>query len=235
MPDLSRRVHRSEIMEDPSIPQEEFSRALDELETINRLLGGHSTSLSGVAALLPPGVRRFSLLDIGTGGGDFPRRLVAWAKDRGIVAEVKGIDLLPAAIEHARRRSGGFPEIGFAREDLLALQGEEEFDIVHAALLLHHLDDVGAREALRRMNALARWGIVVNDLRRHALAWYPIRGLTRLFSASRIIRNDAPLSVERAFLRGELEALAGAAGLTWPRIRGRWAFRWQMVVHKEDR
>ena len=26
MPDLSRRVHRSEIMEDPSIPQEEFSR-----------------------------------------------------------------------------------------------------------------------------------------------------------------------------------------------------------------
>ena len=138
-------------MEDPSIPQEEFSRALDELETINRLLGGHSTSLSGVAALLPPGVRRFSLLDIGTGGGDFPRRLVAWARDRGIVAEVKGIDLLPAAIEHARRRSGGFPEIGFAREGLLALQGEEEFDIVHAALLLHHLDDAGAREALRRI------------------------------------------------------------------------------------
>ena len=230
MPDLSTRSSQPEVMDDPCVPPEDMCRALAELETINRRLGGHATSLAGVARLLPAGTKRLSLLDVGTGGGDFPRALVTWATRRGITASVRGIDLAGAAVEFARDRSRGFEAIAFSQEDLFDIQAERSFDVVHAALLLHHFEDGRASEALRKMHALGEWGVVINDLHRHPFAYHSIRILTSLFSRSRLIRSDAPISVARAFSRTELVGLAATAGLPCPKIRWRWAFRWQVVI-----
>ncbi len=41
----------------------------------------------------------------------------------------------------------------------------------HASLVLHHLDPADAVAALREMRRVARRGVVVNDLRRGALAF----------------------------------------------------------------
>jgi 2-polyprenyl-3-methyl-5-hydroxy-6-metoxy-1,4-benzoquinol methylase len=107
------------------------------------------------------------------------------------------------------------------------------FDVVHCALVLHHFsDDSDAARALAQMSKLARKGVVVNDLHRNLFAYSAIWILTRVFSRSRILQNDAPLSVARAFTRQELLQLAGTAGLSGVRIKWQWAFRWMMTADK---
>jgi hypothetical protein len=47
-----------------------------------------------------------------------------------------------------------------------------------------------------------------------------------------MIRNDAPLSVLRAFQREDFRRLALEAGLPEPCIRWHWAFRWCVLFRK---
>lgn len=232
--DFSVRSQESELIDDPSVSDEELARALEELESINRWLGGYAPTVDGVAALLSPGTRAFTLLDVGCGGGDGARRIAQWARGRGLRARIHAIDLSAAAIRHASSRSAGFDEIRYEVADLMAMGGEERFDVVHAALVLHHFPGDEAAEALRRMSSLSRLGVVINDGHRHPIAYGAIAVLTRLFSRSRLIRNDAPLSVLRSFSRAEWRVLAESASLPPPELRWRWAFRWQAVFRKPE-
>lgn len=232
MPDFSRRSDELEIMDDPAIAGAELFRTLDELEIINTTLGGYQPSLAGIAQLLPPDCRSFTLLDVGCGCGDLARRIIPWAKKRGIEARVKGIDLSADTAAHAALRSQGVAGVEFAQADLFEMPDGETFDIVHAAMVLHHCPNPLAARFLARMHALSRRGLVINDIHRHWIAFYGIKALTTILSRSRLVRNDAAVSVARAFRRQDLIDLAAEANLPAPEIRWRWAFRWQMVVQK---
>lgn len=232
MPDYSARSSEAELMDDPATPIEDLRCALDELEVVNRRLNGHRPSLAAIRRLLGGDRRPFSVLDVGTGCGDVPRRIVAWAARRGIDVRIKALDVSPAVLQHARNRSGGIGSIEYTQADILSYEPGETFDIVHAALVLHHFDDRTATAALRRMYELSRRGVVVVDLHRHPFAYRSFRLLSACFSRSRLIRNDGPTSVLRGFRLRDLRALASAAGLPRPDIRWTWGFRWQMVIKR---
>lgn len=234
MIDFSVRSATAELMDAPDIPTAELYRTLDELTVINTTLGGYRPSLLGIRQLLPRQARQLRLLDVGTGGGDLPRKLLAWATRRGIDARVLGVDLLPSAIDYAREKSAGSTQLEFESVDVHDLDDGDRFDIAHTALTLHHFDNEHAPTLLAKMYALSRWGIIVNDLHRHPVAYCSIRTLTTLLSRSRLIKNDAPLSVLRAFRKHELMALVEAAGLPLPEISWHWAFRWLVVIRKPD-
>jgi hypothetical protein len=67
-------------------------------------------------------------------------------------------------------------------------------------------------------------------LHRHPVAYYSIKALTNLFSGSYLVKNDAPLSVLRAFRKKELQNLLLAAGIKNYSLRWKWAFRWQLIL-----
>ncbi len=75
MPDYEQRSHLTELIDDLPGDSEEVQRMFTELAFINRALGGYRPSLDGLAELLPAGATTLSLLDVGTGPGDFARRL----------------------------------------------------------------------------------------------------------------------------------------------------------------
>jgi len=231
-PDFAARSAEPELMDEPGIPDEELRQTLGELAFINRALGGYGPSLEGLEALCPAGARALSLLDVGCGGGDTARRMADWARRRGLRLSVVGIDLSEAAVEFARAESRDYPALRFERRDLWEIPGKDRYDVVHSALVLHHFPGDGAVRALRRMYELSRYGVVLNDLHRHPVAYAAIGTLTRTFSHNRLIRHYAPLSVLRAFSRDGLLALAREAGLPDPELRWRWPFRWRMVVRK---
>jgi 2-polyprenyl-3-methyl-5-hydroxy-6-metoxy-1,4-benzoquinol methylase len=106
------------------------------------------------------------------------------------------------------------------------------FDVVHAASVLHHFDGSSAGDALAKMFALARAGVVVNDLHRTPLAWIGARIAARLFTTSRLVRNDAPLSTLRAFTRADFVELCRSKGLPEPEIAWRAMFRWRVVIRR---
>lgn len=227
--DFARRSNDAELMDADGASSAELRSTFHELARINRILGGHAVTLKALSALTPPGTKHLRILDVGCGDGEGASLILDWARARGIDAEVRGIDVSAASVSLARERSR--PGLSFSREDLF-LPGGEDFDIVHAALVLHHCTGDLAARALKTMHGRARLGVAINDLHRHPAAYYGIKAISGALSRDRLIRHDAPLSVLRGFSRAELEESCRAAGLPAPEIRWQWAFRWRMVVRR---
>ena len=105
-----------------------------------------------------------------------------------------------------------------------------ECDIFTATLFMHHLNDEEFVDIVRKMKHQARMGIVINDIHRHWFAYYSIKTLTRLFSKSEMVRNDAAVSVQRSFSKGELANMLFEATVPNFDIQWKWAFRWQLIA-----
>ncbi|MDB5252932.1 MAG: methyltransferase protein, partial [Flaviaesturariibacter sp.] len=75
-------------------------------------------------------------------------------------------------------------------------------------------------------------GFFINDLHRHPLAYHSIRLLTRAFSRSYLVKNDAPLSVLRGFSRSDWLRVLGRARISPVGIQWKWAFRWLITSIK---
>jgi SAM-dependent methyltransferase len=222
-------------MDAPDVDANALAHAMKHLQTINRWLNGYEPSISGIRQLLPPDCKSFSLLDVGCGSGDTLREVAHWSRSKNIRARLVGIELSSVSAERAAAECRDFPEIEIRHQDLLALNPRECFDVVHCALVLHHFSsDEDAIAALARMGSAARYGVIVNDLHRHPIAWHSIRLLTRFFSSSRILQHDAPLSVARGFTRQELLEIAAAAEFSTTEIHWHWAFRWLLVARNWD-
>ncbi|HTE11556.1 MAG TPA: hypothetical protein VK645_11305, partial [Chitinophagaceae bacterium] len=79
------------------------------------------------------------------------------------------------------------------------------------------------------MHENAGIGFFINDLHRHFLAYYSIKILTGLFSKSYLVKNDAPLSVQRGLIKKEWEGLLKQSVLDNYSIEWKWAFRWLII------
>lgn len=217
-------------MDDLANQGPELERTLAEIELVNRALGGYGPSIEGLRRLMPADCRELSVLDVGTGSGDIPRRLVQWGRRHGCRVRVTGIDLAETTIAMAQRESIGFDDLTFEVQNLFEIPDARRFDIVHAAATLHHFVGDEAQRALNKMFRLARFGVVVNDFHRHPLAWLGIKILTSVFSRSRLVRYDGPLSVLRSFTRADFHRMCDAEGLPAPEIVWRPMFRWRVVL-----
>lgn len=144
---------------------------------------------------VPPGT---SVLDIGCGIGRWSRRLAR----RG--ANVVGVDLAPAMIDEARRRSAGIP-IDYRVADLRELDLGRAFDVILAVTVLQHILD--EREFAR----------AVANVARHLAP----RGRAVLLEAAPTRSNPAcDTAVFRARTAGQYLAAFRQAGLRAVRITG---------------
>jgi ubiquinone/menaquinone biosynthesis C-methylase UbiE len=189
---------------------------LRDLRRVNRLLGGITLSARALEALAPDG-EPVTMLDVGTGAVDIPVALMAqWRR--------RGRRLVVTAVEDRREVLDAAIAIrpGLALIDGLRLEVADgrrlpypdgAFEVAHASLVLHHLEPPDAIALLREMRRVASRGVVVNDLSRGRLAWLGAWLMTRVATRNRLTRNDAPLSVRRAYTTGEARALLAEAGL----------------------
>ncbi|MGV3706620.1 MAG: methyltransferase domain-containing protein [Arcticibacter sp.] len=231
MPDFSRRGSEDEIMDNFALDHRELDPVLKELEVINKLLGGFSVFYDAFKQLNMQ--NGDSVCDWGCGGGDSLRVLDEYFRRRELQLKLVGVDATAAAVEFARRRHAGYPNIEFRLANVLEHDFREgEFDVVVSSLFTHHFDDERWILLIRRMVHACRKAVIINDLHRHWFAYYSIGMLTTLFSRSPMVRHDSKVSVMRSFSRAELEALIRRAGFTRFRIKWMWAFRWQVIIYK---
>lgn len=224
-PDLSQRSQTAEWLDAPDIPTRDLWRNLEELETINRLLGGHAVTLSGIKELLKQKHPTLRIVDIGCGGGDTLKAIAHWAEKAQKPLQLTGVDLKPDCLSFAQKSCEGL-EIDWICADYRELKGE--YDIVLTSLFCHHLDEIQLLEFLTWARQIAQKGILINDLHRHSLAWWGIRLLTQFFSRSYLVKHDAPLSVWRGFARNELEEALAKTG--WAaEVKWCWAFRYRVL------
>lgn len=204
------------------------------LDQINRFLGGHRIALDHLDELLHAvPMSRIRILDLATGGGDVPRAVAQWARERHVAVEITAVDANPEIIVIAREQSAAWPEIQIEQHDLLALPyAASSFDVVLCSLALHHFSESNVVAILRRIHDIARVGYIINDLRRNRVAIGLIKLMARTIIRNPIARFDAPASCERALSITELRAMATRAELRNFAIRRHRFFRMAIVGRK---
>lgn len=225
---LKARSKEEEIMDDLAIEGEVIEQTLRELDTINQLLGGNQISLK-LFKKLAQGQKEISLADLGCGGGDIMVSMAKWCRKKGIKASFTGIDANPHIVEYARKHTAAYPEITYECLNIFDPAFESlKFDLVHCCLFTHHFSSEQLIALFRNFRQQAAIGVIINDLHRHFLAYYSIKILTKLFSKSYMVQNDAAVSVARGFKKDELRSILSAAGISKYELYWKWAFRWQL-------
>jgi 2-polyprenyl-3-methyl-5-hydroxy-6-metoxy-1,4-benzoquinol methylase len=233
--DFSRRSYEKELLDGDDIPFDEIALNMRELETINRWLGGHRLTIKGMRRLAGDAAS-LHVCEIGCGGGDNLKAVAEWGRRNGIDMRLTGIDIKENCIAFAKARSDIAATTDWICSDYRDAEPKGLPDIVFCSLFCHHFDEPSILDIMGWMHAHSRRGYFINDLQRDRMAYLGIRMLTALFSRSRLVRHDAPLSVRRGFTRSELEGLAASASKDCPdtgvQISGEWAFRWLLTAKK---
>ena len=234
MPDFSKRSYTPELLDDPSVPFEDIMLNMQELEVINTRLGGHAITLEGVLSLM--GSRKeIYICEIGCGGGDNLKALEERFIRMGVDARFTGIDIKDTCIRYAKHNTKEIRNINFITSDYQEVQFTEKPDIIFSSLFCHHFQDMGVKEIIEWKYRNSKLGFFINDLHRHPLAFYSIRMLSQAFSKSYLLKNDAPLSVERGFTKADWISIFEDVEITglFPNIQWKWAFRWLVTVSKD--
>jgi SAM-dependent methyltransferase len=206
-PDLLELMDRS----DPSTP--ELARALINLQKLNQHFGSYRVIRHFLKRWLRPG-ETLTILDACTGFGDIPRLVVKLARQRGAQVKVLAVDMQPATLEMARRRSALFPEISYLEADIRSFESRDRFDIVLCSLSLHHFAWPEAVEILQRLRRLSERAVLVSDLVRSIRGILGVYLLTSTVFRNPMTKFDGRLSIRRAFSFPEMKRLAFEAGWT---------------------
>ncbi len=205
---------RPELMDRPQPVTRELEIDLANLVGINRHFGSHRLIRGFLRRWFRAG-ESYRVLDLCTASGDIPRLMVDWARAHGVTLQIDAVDYQASTVEIARRLSVGYPEIVFLEGDALNVPGEPgAYDFVFCSLALHHFSEDDAVRVLQKCRELARRAALVTDLERSRLAQAGVWLLTAVLYREPMTKEDARVSVRRAFSYGELHALARRAGWT---------------------
>ena len=218
----------TELLDDPGADPAAVRRSLRNVARANRWFGGEAAVRFGLRRVLrdAPHGRPLTLLDLGTGAGDLPRRAADWARRRGHVLRPLGLELSrPAA---ALAQAGGVPcAVACAGSPPLR---EKSVDLVLLSQVAHHLTHESAVRLFRTCDSLARVGVVVADLRRARLATLAFRVGASALRFDPITIVDGITSIRRGFTPPELRGLLARAGVrasVWRRPGYRLVAAWR--------
>ena len=212
---LQDREWHPEKLDDRHLDEKTVQAALAGLARLNfisRSAGILWTEIEKLAHAL--GVQSLRVLDVASGGGDVPMKLLRKSQKSLLALTVSGCDLNDHSLQYARNAAAkNGHQIEFFRHDAVTEPLPQGYDVVTCSLFLHHLQEKDALALLARMAEAARHLVLVNDLQRSPLNYGMVWLGSRLLSRSPVVRTDALLSMKNAFTAAEVSALAKAAGL----------------------
>lgn len=233
MNSLALRATESEYLDKSDIPADELFINLKELDFINNVLGGHAATIKGIKYFIKKYKKIESIVDVGCGGGDTLAAVARWSKKNNCRITLTGIDILPDAINFANDKYGSMDNVKFICSDFNNYFPARKYDLAINSLICHHMYARELNDFLNFNSAVSKYGFIINDLQRHILAYHSISLLTKLFSRSYMVKNDAPLSVQKGFVKKELEDLLNANGFSKYSITWEWAFRYLVIVEND--
>ncbi len=229
---LAERSLKKELMDDLSVGYDEFEETLVQLELLNQITGAYAPTLEAIRFFHKKYHQKsqqpLRILDIGCGYGDTLRKIYQWAQSQEIKVELTGIDLNPWSKKAADFATAKGTKIRFITEDIFKHKVARPYHIIINSLLTHHLTEDELIKMIQWMTRHARYGWFINDLHRHAAPYFFIKYFVKVLRFNRLIKNDAPLSVARAFIARDWQNLSKRASLDTQKLKIRWywPFRW---------
>ena len=206
-PDLSRRSDADERLQDPRADPDKVRHTLSEFRIVNRLFSRIRTLT--LRHIMPDiarrGLRSVTLLDVGSGGGDFARWFAGYCAAKGIGARVFGLDIDPRAVDFARGAAPSGNAVRIIEGDALSYDMEQlKPDYIVANHLLHHLSDAAIPDFLSKVYRSAGCGVLVADLARSRAAYLGFSLVAPLLFARSYTFADGMVSIRRGFKRSEI-------------------------------
>ena len=228
MNNLQIRDYNKELLDDEQVPFADIQQNMKELNIINTYLGGHAVTINGLQKIFNkfPGKRKVTICEIGCGGGDNLLAIAKWCTLKNIAVNFIGIDIKPACIAYAKMQCSTLNAEWITADYIKADFNNQKPDIIFSSLFCHHFKEDELVAMLQWMKENAAKGFFINDLQRHPLAYHSIKLITKLFSKSYLVKNDAPLSVARGFTKKEWKQLLEWAGIDDYSLQWKWAFRY---------
>jgi 2-polyprenyl-3-methyl-5-hydroxy-6-metoxy-1,4-benzoquinol methylase len=193
-------------MDLPDSDPRRLERTLRQIVLINRLLTGYQKLLERTILedlRYHPGRPPYTLLDVGSGGGD----IAAWLARREPGLRIVCLDHDPRAVAFARRRCASLPAIEVRLGSVSELDAMERFDYVLAHDFLHHLPEGEITPAVQAMLRRARRLLVASDLLRSRNSFIIFSLFAAVFLHRSFAATDGQLSIRKGFLPEELQAL----------------------------
>jgi hypothetical protein len=219
-PNLTRREHVSELMDDPLCDGARLLRTVRRFRPLNRLVARYRSALTRWVLRdmrADPG-RRYRVADLGAGGCDIPVWLLRRAGRLGLDVSVLAVESDPRIADHARRTHGGVRGLSIACRDATDLPALGRVDYLIGNHFLHHFGDDEIADLLTRALERPVRRFVFLDLRRSYAAYYGHSLLAAGLFPGTFIGPDGRRSIRRGFRPRELEALFDRAGIA-DRIR----------------
>lgn len=228
----ARRSTALEPIEDPTLPEEELKELLSFIDVLSHWTGGNQITLDFLKACSSrwlPG-DTISILEVGCLKGDLARSMVDWARAKKFDVRVLAIEHDQRFIHLAKAESLGYPEITFdvrTFTDKLFLQGQQ-FDYVISAQAVHRESGTVVRAMLKKINFLAKRGVLVSDWMRdvRALLWVSaFSWITR----NEAIRRGAQLAIKKGFTVDEMKKMGDEAGLRFATVQRNFGYRFSLL------
>lgn len=237
------RSSEIEIMDDLEMEGAELSKALDQIQIVNRFLGGHQIVINGLQKIINQSKKRLSvsgtrpffdapikIADLGCGAGDTLRAIAEWGKKENIELDLYGIDANAFTVDYAEKLSTSQTNITYLQKNIFAEDCSlEGFDIVICSLFLHHFEEDELLMFFQKCKDSKVKTLLINDLQRHWMPYYLFKLICSTLRASHMTREDGLLSIRKAFTKTDFEQLLQKSGIEEYELQWKWAFRYQLI------
>ena len=149
---------------------------------------------------------------------------------RGRNGDLTGVDLNPWAKQSAEQDTPAEMNIRYETSDIFSFDPTRQADFIISCDFTHHLTDAELIGFIQWMDSHARRGWFINDLHRHPLPYYFIKTVFNMLPLSRMMRNDGPISISRAFVADDWRRLLAEAGIAPERTSIKWNFPFRYGV-----
>jgi ubiquinone/menaquinone biosynthesis C-methylase UbiE len=227
------RSSQKELLDADNILFEDIKQNMQELNFINTWLGGHAITIAGFKKILSAKAdknKQYTVCEIGCGGGDNLIAIDKWAKKKGYNLQLTGIDKKKECIDFAKQKINDARYTWINSSYQTTDFGNAKPDIIFSSLFCHHFSNEALVLMMQWMRNNSSKGFFINDLHRHFLAFFSIKGLTKLFSKSYLVKHDAPISVKRGFIKKDWQSIMQRSDIKQYSIKWKWAFRWLITV-----
>jgi 2-polyprenyl-3-methyl-5-hydroxy-6-metoxy-1,4-benzoquinol methylase len=218
---LHTRAMADELMDADDLAPETYAAVVHDLAKVNTLTMARRPTINFLTRLK---LTRFRLLDVGYGDGDMLRMIARWARANDVEATLVGIDLNPRSALAARDATPQDLAIEYRTGDYADLAGDE-WDVIISSLVAHHMTRDQLHAFIRFMDREAKTGWFINDLHRHAFAYYGFPLLARLMRWHPIVRHDGQLSIARSYRPPEWPPILAEAGIVGATVTRKFPFR----------
>lgn len=218
---LATRTIAEELMDADDLDPATYSEVVHDLAKVNTLTMARRPTIGFLGSL---DAQQLRILDVGYGDGDMLRAIRRWANGKGVGAKLVGVDLNSRSATAARNGTANAYDIDFRTGDYADL-ADEPWDIIISSLVAHHMTHAQLIAFIRFMDANAKLGWFINDLHRHAFAYYGYPLLATIMRWHPIVRHDGQLSIARSYRPAEWPAILQEAGVTKATVSRKFPFR----------